>query len=89
MIVDLPGMTFIDCSTLTVLLRAWERARLAGGDLLLAGPCGQVRRILTLTGLIEVFAGDFTAVRDLVAEGRVAAAVPQAEGVTQGVPAPS
>jgi MFS family permease len=30
-------------------------ARQAGGDLLLAAPRGQVRRILTLTGLIDVF----------------------------------
>ena len=29
--------------------------RRAGGDLLLAAPCGQVRRILTLTGMIGVF----------------------------------
>ena len=31
------------------------QARQAGGDLLLAAPRGPVRRILALTGLIDVF----------------------------------
>ncbi|MGH3198868.1 MAG: STAS domain-containing protein [Streptosporangiaceae bacterium] len=37
-IVDLNDVTFIDCSTLGLLVRAREQARLAGGDVLLAGP---------------------------------------------------
>jgi anti-anti-sigma regulatory factor len=32
-IVDLSDMTFTDCGALTVLLRAREQDRLAGGDL--------------------------------------------------------
>jgi anti-sigma B factor antagonist len=50
-IVDLAALEFIDCCALGVL----GRARRAGGDLLLAAPSGQVRRILTLTGMTGVF----------------------------------
>jgi anti-anti-sigma regulatory factor len=38
-----------------VLARAREQARQSGGDLLLAAPRRQVRRILALTGLAGVF----------------------------------
>ena len=49
-IVDLADLAFIDCSLLGVLAGARERARLAGGDVLLAGPRGVVARLLLLTG---------------------------------------
>jgi anti-sigma B factor antagonist len=54
-IVDLAALEFIDCCALGALCRVRAQARQAGGDLLLAAPRGQVRRILTLTGLIGVF----------------------------------
>jgi anti-sigma B factor antagonist len=54
-IVDLAALEFIDCCALGALGRVQAQARQAGGDLLLAAPRGQVRRILTLTGLIDVF----------------------------------
>jgi anti-sigma B factor antagonist len=54
-IVDLAALEFIDCCALGALGRVRAQARQAGGDLLLAAPRGQVRRILTLTGLIDVF----------------------------------
>jgi len=54
-IVDLAALEFIDCSALAALVRVRARARQAGGDLLLAAPCGQVRRILTLTGMTGTF----------------------------------
>jgi anti-sigma B factor antagonist len=54
-IVDLAALEFIDCCALAVLGRVRVQARQNGGDLLLAAPCGQVRRILDLTGLIDVF----------------------------------
>ena len=54
-IVDLAALEFIDCYALGALGRVRAQARQAGGDLLLAAPRGQVRRILTLTGLIDVF----------------------------------
>jgi anti-sigma B factor antagonist len=54
-IVDLAALEFIDCCALGALGRVQAQAQQAGGDLLLAAPRGQVRRILTLTGLIDVF----------------------------------
>ncbi len=54
-IVDLAGLEFIDCSGVTALVRARNQARDAGGDLLLASAQQQVLRVLTLTGLIDVF----------------------------------
>ena len=48
-IVDLVDLAFIDCGSLGVLAGARERARLAGGDVLLAGPRGAVTRLLLLT----------------------------------------
>ena len=54
-IVDLADLVFIDCSSLGVLVGARERARLAGGDVLLAGPRGVVTRLLVLTRLGREF----------------------------------
>ena len=54
-IVDLAALEFIDCCGLGALGRVRAQARQAGGDLLLAAPRGPVRRILALTGLIDVF----------------------------------
>ena len=53
-IVDLANLAFIDCGSLKVLVGARERAQLAGGDMLLAGPRGAVARLL-LTGGDSVF----------------------------------
>jgi anti-sigma B factor antagonist len=55
-IVDLANLAYIDCSSLGVLAGARERAQLAGGDVLLAGPRGAVARLLLLTGR----AGEFS-----------------------------
>ncbi len=54
-IVDLADLAFIDCGSLGVLAGARERAQLAGGDVLLAGPRGVVA-LLLLTGR----AGEFS-----------------------------
>jgi anti-sigma B factor antagonist len=54
-IIDLAALEYIDCCALGALGRVRAQARQAGGDLLLAAPRGQVRRILDLTGLIGVF----------------------------------
>jgi anti-sigma B factor antagonist len=54
-IVDLAALEFIDCCALAALGRMRLQARQNGGDLLLAAPRGQVRRVLDLTGLIDVF----------------------------------
>jgi len=47
-IVDLAGLTFIDCSSLAVLASARRHALQAGGDLVLAEPRGPVLRLLSL-----------------------------------------
>lgn len=49
-IVDLADLAYIDCGSLGVLVGARERAQLAGGDVLLAGPRGAVAWMLLLTG---------------------------------------
>jgi anti-sigma B factor antagonist len=53
---DLSDLTFIDCASLGVLVRARTRARGAGGDLVLAGARGKVRRVLVLPFMAGVFA---------------------------------
>jgi anti-anti-sigma factor len=53
-IVDLAELTLIDCRCRYALVSAWKQARQAGGDLPLAAPRGQVLRILSLTGLIDL-----------------------------------
>jgi anti-sigma B factor antagonist len=45
-VVDLARLEFIDASGLAALARARKHARRAGGDLLLAAPQRQVRRLL-------------------------------------------
>jgi anti-sigma B factor antagonist len=57
-IADLSDLTFIDCASLGALVRARTRAREAGGDLVLAGACGRVRRVLALPCLAGVFPVD-------------------------------
>jgi anti-sigma B factor antagonist len=53
LIVDLAGLTFIDCSGLDVLVSARKQALKAGGDLLLAAPQQKVLRFLSRTLLID------------------------------------
>jgi anti-anti-sigma factor len=52
-IVDLSGVTFMDCSTVTPLLEARQRF---GPRLLLRRPSPAALRLLRLTGLLESFA---------------------------------
>src|ERR1700744_5536472 len=54
-IVDLAELAFIDCVALEVLADARKRARLAGGDVLVAGPRKEVTRLLQLTGWAQMF----------------------------------
>jgi anti-sigma B factor antagonist len=55
-IVDLAGLEYIGYSGLGVLVRIGKWLRAGGGDLALAAPQPQVRKILVVTGLIDVFA---------------------------------
>ena len=52
LIVDLTGLTFIDCAGTRALAAAARQARQAGGGLVLAAPAPLVLRVLDLTGLI-------------------------------------
>jgi anti-anti-sigma factor len=50
LIIDLPALDFIDCSSLSALLRVHMLARCAGGDVVLAAPQREALRLLDLTG---------------------------------------
>jgi anti-sigma B factor antagonist len=53
--VDLSAVTFMDSSTLGVLVGALKRARERGKELALVGVGGAPRKVLELTGLDSVF----------------------------------
>ncbi|MER7828384.1 STAS domain-containing protein [Streptomyces sp. NPDC096097] len=56
-VLDLSGLRFCDCAGLGVLLEAKATADSIGTELCVEGACGQVARLLALTGVDEVFAG--------------------------------
>jgi anti-anti-sigma factor len=53
-LLDLAGCEFIDASAVAVLLRSHEKLLSRGRELLLYGVHGQVRRMLSATGLAGV-----------------------------------
>jgi anti-anti-sigma factor len=55
-ILDLARLEFIDVTGVAALARGRRHARNAGGDLLLAAPQRQVRRVLTIIGQADGFA---------------------------------
>jgi anti-sigma B factor antagonist len=50
-VVDMSGVTFMDTTGLTVLLKAWRELERTGGSLVLAGPIYRQTRVLWTTGL--------------------------------------
>jgi anti-sigma B factor antagonist len=54
---DMTKVAFMDCSGLTVLLTARNRAREAGVELVVRGATGEVWRLLQLTGVDPLFEG--------------------------------
>lgn len=54
-IVELSALEFVDCGALGALLRVQRLARQSGGDVLLAAPAANVLRLLSITGMDEVF----------------------------------
>jgi len=68
-IVDLAGLEFIGASGIAALMRGRGHARAAGGDVLLAAPQRQVRRVLACT----ISEGDGFAVHASVAEAAASA----------------
>jgi anti-sigma B factor antagonist len=53
--VDLAEVSFMDSSSLGVLVVCLKRVRERGGDLAIAGADGSPLKVLTLTGMDEVF----------------------------------
>jgi|ERR1700733_164828 anti-sigma B factor antagonist len=76
-IVDLAGLEYIGYSGLGVLVRIGKWLRAGGGDLTLAAPQPQVRKILVVTGLIDVFAVH-PSVEAAASGGRAAHSLPAA-----------
>jgi anti-sigma B factor antagonist len=74
-IVDLEALEFIDSSGLAALVRARHQARRAGFDLLLAAPQQQVRRMLAITRLLDVFVVHACVEEAAGAAGRIPAAI--------------
>ncbi|WP_433789421.1 STAS domain-containing protein [Actinoplanes sp. CA-252034] len=57
--VDLAGVTFLDCSGLTVLIVAGNAAARTGCQLRIMNPQPLVRRVLDLAGLLDVLTAEF------------------------------
>ena len=60
-VIDLAGVTFLDSTGLSVLIGGLRRCQDGGGELHLASPRPNVRKVLEVTGLIGTFhveAGD-------------------------------
>jgi anti-sigma B factor antagonist len=55
LVIDMSALDFIDCASLGALLRARRVARRGRGDVVLAAPQPQVRRLLALSRQDEVF----------------------------------
>jgi anti-anti-sigma factor len=66
-VVDLASLEFIDACGLSALARARKHARKAGGDLVLAAPRRQLKRILAITAVasygFSIYASAAEAVR--------------------------
>ena len=56
LVLDLGGVTFMDCAGINALLAARRHARLEGGWVRVAGASRRARNVLTLTGLHREFA---------------------------------
>ncbi len=56
--IDLTGVTFMDSSSLGVLVAALERAREGNGELRLVGVQGSPAKVIALTGLDSAFTID-------------------------------
>ena len=74
-IVDLAGLKFIDSCGLGVLVRVLKQTRESEGDLSLAAPQQQVRRVLEITGLIDVFSV-YPSVKQAVSGAKLARPLP-------------
>jgi anti-sigma B factor antagonist len=74
-IVDLAGLEFIDCCGLGILVRVLRWTRECGGDMPLAAPQPQVRRVLGIAGLTNVFSV-YPSVEQAATSARLAQSLP-------------
>ncbi|MHA3701540.1 STAS domain-containing protein [Jatrophihabitans sp. YIM 134969] len=54
-VIDLGGLTFTDSAGLTILVEASEQATEAGVELALTGVSRQVRKLMEITSLVDLF----------------------------------
>lgn len=54
-LIDAQGLTFIDSSAISELLRIRQQVTDGGGDLRIENLQGSVRRVLEITGLLDTF----------------------------------
>jgi len=67
---DLSGLTFVDSAGISALLHVGDEARRQGVRLRVAIPDGVVGRVLTLTGVAGLLAGEGAPVAAIGVEGR-------------------
>jgi anti-sigma B factor antagonist len=68
LVFDLANVSFCDSTGLSVFVRARNRSETAGGEVRLAAPQRSVRRILEVSGLVEVLR-TYPTVGDALASG--------------------
>jgi anti-anti-sigma factor len=73
--VDLAGVTFLDCSGITVLIVAGNAAARTGCQLRITNPKPIVRRVLDLTGLLGVLTAEFDKASPLATAVAITASV--------------
>jgi anti-sigma B factor antagonist len=61
LVVDMQRTIYVDSTALGVLIGTLKRTREQGGDLRLVAPAPRVKRLLEITGLVNVFPIDETA----------------------------
>jgi anti-sigma B factor antagonist len=76
-VLDFSGVSFMDSTGLKVLLGLHRRAKLAGGQLVLANPSRSVQKVIKVTGLDQTFT-----VRDTVEAAVDAVSTPAPEPTT-------
>ncbi|MCT2276780.1 STAS domain-containing protein [Micromonospora chalcea] len=54
--IDIAQVTFLDSTIISTLITAWRNAHTTGGNLTLQHPTGHVRRVLTITGVLDLLA---------------------------------
>ncbi len=54
LIINLTGVTYIDSSGLGVILGRYRRVSKYGGRVFIVGACAQVRKVLDLSGLLNI-----------------------------------